>query len=58
MYLKLRNKKQNYRKNINEKEIWNKTIIKLDVTEATFKNLLKMAVLKERLSKTDMEKLG
>ena len=57
MYLKLRNKKQNYRKNIYEKEIWNITIIKLNVAEATFKNLLKMAVLKERLNQTDMEKL-
>ena len=30
--------------------------IKFDVAIATFKNLLKMVVLKERLNKTDMEK--
>ena len=57
MYLKLRNKNQNYRKNIYEKKI-TKKIIKLDVAEATFKNLLKMAVSKERLNKTDMERVG
>ena len=28
------------------------------VAIATFKNLLKMAVLQERLNKTDMEKVG
>ena len=32
--------------------------IKFDVAIATFKNLLKMAVLKERLNKTDMGKVG
>ena len=32
--------------------------IKFDVAIATFKNLLTMAVLKERLNKTDMEKVG
>ena len=31
---------------------------KFDVTIATFKNLLEMAVLKERLNKTDMEQVG
>ena len=31
---------------------------KFDVAIATFKNLLKMEVLKEPLNKTDMEKLG
>ena len=41
-----------------KKKLRNKTIIKLDVTEATFKNLLKMAVSKERLNKTDMERVG
>ena len=34
------------------------SFIKFDVAIATFKNLLKMAVLKERLNKTDMEKVG
>ena len=33
------------------------SFIKLDVAIATFKNLLKMEVLKERLNKTDMEKV-
>ena len=32
--------------------------IKSDVPIAIFKNLLKMAVLKECLNKTDMEKVG
>ena len=32
--------------------------IKFDVAIATFKNLLKMEVLKERLTKTNMEKVG
>ena len=32
--------------------------IKFDVAIATFNNLLKMAVLKERLNKTDMEKVA
>ena len=58
MYLKLKNEKQNYRKNIYEKEIWNKTIIKLDVAEATFKNLLKMTVLKKHINKTDKKRVG
>ena len=31
---------------------------KFDVAITTFENLLKMAVLKERLNKTDMEKVG
>ena len=34
------------------------SFIKFDVAIATFKNLLKMAVLKERLNKKDMEKVG
>ena len=34
------------------------SFIKFDVAIATFKNVLKMAVLKERLSKTDMKKVG
>ena len=34
------------------------SFIKLDVAIATFKNLLKISVLKERLNKTDMEKVG
>ena len=43
--------------------IWRKFAIidfvhKFDVAIATFKNLLKMAVLKERLNKTYMEKVG
>ena len=58
MYLKLKNEKQNYRKNISEKEIWNKTIIKLDVVEATFKNLLKTTVLKKHINKTDKKRVG
>ena len=32
-------------------------VIKFDVAIATFKNLLKMAVLKKRLNKADMEKV-
>ena len=32
--------------------------IKFDVAITTFKNLLKMAVLKERLNKTDIRKVG
>ena len=32
--------------------------IKFDVVIATLENLLKMAVLKKRLNKTDMEKVG
>ena len=32
--------------------------IKFDVAIATFKNLLNMAVLEERLNKTDIEKIG
>ena len=32
--------------------------VKFDVAIATFKNLLKMAVLKERLNKADIEKVG
>ena len=31
---------------------------KFDVARATFKNLIRMTVLKERLKKTDMEKVG
>ena len=31
---------------------------KFDVAVATFKNLLKMAVLEDRLNKTDIEKVG
>ena len=34
------------------------SFIKFDVAIATFNNLLKTAVLKERLNKTDMEKAG
>ena len=34
------------------------SFIKFDVAIATFKNLLKMAVLKERLNKMDMKKAG
>ena len=34
------------------------SFIKSDVAIAKFKNLLKTAVLKERLNKTDMEKVG
>ena len=34
------------------------SFIKFDVAIATLKNLLKMAVLKERLNKKDMEKVG
>ena len=33
------------------------SFIKFDVVTATFKNLVKMAVLKDRLNKTDMEKV-
>ena len=32
--------------------------IKFDVAIASFKNLLNMAVLEERLNKTDIEKVG
>ena len=34
------------------------SFIKFDVAIATFKNLLKIAVLEERLNKTGMEKVG
>ena len=34
------------------------SFIQFDVAIATFKNLLKMAVLKKRLNKTDIEKVG
>ena len=34
------------------------SFIKFDVAIATFKNLLKMAVLQECLNKTDVEKVG
>ena len=34
------------------------SFIKFDVAIATFKNLLQMTVLKERLNKTDMVKVG
>ena len=37
--------------------LWN-TFKKFDVAIVTFKNLLKMAVLKGRLNKTDKEKVG
>ena len=33
------------------------SFIKFDVAKATYKNLLKMAVLKEGLNETDMEKV-
>ena len=33
------------------------SFIKFDVVTATFKNLVKMAVLKDRLNKTDIEKV-
>ena len=33
------------------------SLIKFDVVTATFKNLVKMAVLKDRLNKTGMEKV-
>ena len=33
-------------------------LIKLDIAIVTFKNLLKMAVLKECLNKTNMENVG
>ena len=34
------------------------SFIKFDVAIATFKNLLNMGVLEERLDKTDIEKIG
>ena len=34
------------------------SFIKFDVAIATLKNLLQMAILKERLNNTDMEKVG
>ena len=34
------------------------SFIKFDVAITTFKNLLKMVVLEERLNKTDIEKVG
>ena len=34
------------------------TFIKFNFATATFKNLLNVAVLKERLNKTDMKKIG
>ena len=33
-------------------------LIKFDIAIATFKNLLNMAVLEERLNKTNVEKVG
>ena len=34
------------------------SFIKFNVAVASFKNLLKMAVLKERLNKTEIKKIG
>ena len=34
------------------------SFIKFNIAIATFKNLLKMTVLKKRLNETDMEKVG
>ena len=34
------------------------SFLKFDVDIATFKNLLNMAILEERLNKTDIEKVG
>ena len=44
--------------NSGEKSAIIDSFLKFDIVIATFKNLLNMAVLEQRLNKTDIEKVG